>query len=53
MCAPMSPPASPAERVLGLWRTLSPRPFGPSRFMHVFGRLVPYSGEPGARVVPT
>ena len=50
MCAAMSPPASPAERVLGLWRTLSPLPFGPSLFMFVFGRLVPYSGALGARV---
>jgi len=46
----MSPPASPGQRVLALWRSLSPLPFGPSLFMFVFGRMVPYSGALGARV---
>jgi acyl-coenzyme A thioesterase PaaI-like protein len=46
----MSPPSSPGQRVLGLWRTLSPLPFGPELFMHVFGRMVPYSGALRARV---
>jgi len=46
----MTPPASPGQRVLALWRTLSPLPFGPSLFMLVFGRMVPYSGALGARV---
>lgn len=47
----MSAPASPGQRVLALWRSLSPWPFGPSLFMLVFGRMVPYSGALGARVV--
>ena len=42
--------ASPSMRVLALWRSLSPLPFGPSLFMLVFGRMVPYSGTLGARV---
>ncbi|HET9328418.1 MAG TPA: DUF4442 domain-containing protein [Candidatus Eisenbacteria bacterium] len=37
-------------RVLALWRSLSGLPFGPSLFMFVFGRMVPYSGALGARV---
>lgn len=45
-----APPTSPGERVLGLWHTLSPLPFGPALFMFVFGRMVPYSGALGARV---
>jgi acyl-coenzyme A thioesterase PaaI-like protein len=36
--------------VLGLWRSLSPLPFGPWLFMSVFARTVPYSGALGARV---
>ena len=46
----MSQPASPGQRVLALWRTLSPLPFGHSLFMFVFGRTVPYSAALGARV---
>jgi len=46
----MSPAASPGQRVLALWRSLSPLPFGPSLFMLAFGRQVPYSGALGARV---
>lgn len=46
----MPPPRSPGQRVLALWRSLSPLPFGPSLFMLVFGRMVPYSGALGARV---
>ena len=42
--------ASPGARVLALWRSLSQLPFGPSLFMFVFGRRVPYSGALGARV---
>jgi acyl-coenzyme A thioesterase PaaI-like protein len=41
---------SPGQRVLALWRSLSPLPFGSSLFMLVFGRMVPYSGALGARV---
>ena len=47
----MPSPASPGQRVLALWRSLSPLPFGPSLFMFVFGRMVPYSGALGARVL--
>jgi len=46
----MSSTQSPGQRVLALWRSLSPLPFGPSLFMLVFGRQVPYSGALGARV---
>ena len=46
----MSVLPSPGQRVLALWRTLSPLPLGPSLFMLVFGRMVPYSGALGARV---
>jgi acyl-coenzyme A thioesterase PaaI-like protein len=46
----MPSPVSPGQRVLALWRSLSPLPFGPSLFMFVFGRMVPYSGALGARV---
>ena len=46
----MSPPVSPGQRVLALWGSLSPLPFGPSLFMFAFGRSVPYSGALGARV---
>ena len=47
------PPAtpSPGARVLALWRTLSPLPFGRTLFMAAFGRFVPYSGALGARVL--
>ncbi|MCC6349101.1 MAG: DUF4442 domain-containing protein [Candidatus Eisenbacteria bacterium] len=47
----MPPAESPGTRVLALWRTLSPLPFGRALFMFVFGRLVPYSGALGARVI--
>lgn len=46
----MSLPASAGQRVLALWRSLAPLPFGPALFMFVFGRMVPYSGALGARV---
>jgi acyl-coenzyme A thioesterase PaaI-like protein len=42
---------SPGERVLALWRTMAPLPFGRSLFMFVFGRMVPYSGSIGARII--
>lgn len=47
----MSAPASPGARVLSLWRSLAPLPFGRSLFGLVFGRLVPYTGALGARVL--
>lgn len=47
----MPAPASPGTRVLSLWRSLSPLPFGRSLFMFAFGRVAPYSGALGARVV--
>ncbi len=47
----MPPPISPGQRVLGLWRRLSPLPFGRDLFMLAFGRVVPYSGALGARVL--
>lgn len=48
------PPAaasSPGERALSMWRRLSPLPFGRDLFMFAFGRLAPYSGALGARVL--
>jgi acyl-coenzyme A thioesterase PaaI-like protein len=45
------PPISPGQRVLALWRRLSPLPFGRALFMVAFGNQVPYSGALGARVV--
>ena len=47
----MSANASPGPRALALWRKLSPLPFGRELFMFVFGRMVPYSGALGARVL--
>jgi acyl-coenzyme A thioesterase PaaI-like protein len=47
----MPPPIPPGQRVLGLWRRLSPLPFGRDLFMLAFGRVVPYSGALGARVL--
>jgi len=47
----MPPPTSPGQRVMGLWRRLSPLPFGRELFMLAFGRVVPYSGALGARVL--
>jgi acyl-coenzyme A thioesterase PaaI-like protein len=46
-----TPAPSPGERVLSLWRRLSPLPFGGALFMFVFSRIVPYSGALGARVI--
>jgi len=43
--------ASPGQRVLALWRRLAPLPFGGRLFMFAFGRMVPYSGALGARVI--
>lgn len=47
---PAAPP-SPGARVLAMWRRLAPLPFGRALFMAAFGRVVPYSGALGARVL--
>lgn len=47
----MPTPIPPGQRVLSLWRRLSPLPFGRELFMLAFGRVVPYSGALGARVL--
>ncbi len=46
----MPTPIPPGQRVLALWRRLSPLPFGRDLFMLAFGNVVPYSGALGARV---
>jgi acyl-coenzyme A thioesterase PaaI-like protein len=47
----MPNPTPPGQRVLSLWRRLSPLPFGRELFMLAFGNVVPYSGALGARVL--
>lgn len=42
---------SPGERALAQWNRLSGLPFGGALFMMALGRMVPYSGALGARVV--
>lgn len=42
---------SPGEHALAQWRTFSRLPFGAALFMLALGRMVPYSGALGARVV--
>src|SRR5512146_14115 len=41
----------PGERVLELWRACGRLPFGRALFAALFGRMVPYSGSIGARVL--
>ena len=48
----MSHPAeSPGGRILSLWRALSTKPGGTWVFMRILGRMVPYTGALGARVL--
>jgi len=42
---------SPGTRILRLWRRLSPYPGGRWLFARIFGRLVPYSGSVGPRIL--
>jgi acyl-coenzyme A thioesterase PaaI-like protein len=42
---------SPGERALAQWNRLSRLPLGGALFMLALGRMVPYSGALGARVV--
>ena len=42
---------SPGERALAQWNRLSSLPWGGALFMMALGRMVPYSGALGARVV--
>lgn len=41
---------SPGQRLLSLWRNLSPIPGGPWLFAMIFSRMVPYSGSVGPRI---
>ena len=43
--------ASPGPRLLALWRMLHPWPGGRWLFSVIIGRMVPYTGTIGARVV--
>jgi acyl-coenzyme A thioesterase PaaI-like protein len=43
--------ASPGARLLALWRVLSPWPGGRWLFSIILGRMVPYTGTIGPRVV--
>jgi acyl-coenzyme A thioesterase PaaI-like protein len=41
---------SPGQRLLRLWRRLSPLPGGQWLFAQIFSRMVPYSGSVGPRI---
>ena len=43
-------PASPQDRLLGMWRHLAPWPGGRRLFSWILGWIIPYSGTIGARV---
>lgn len=43
-------PASPQDRLLGMWRRLAPFPGGRRLFSWILGWIIPYSGTIGARV---
>ena len=47
----MADSAAPGPRLLALWRRLRPLPGGRGLFARVRGRMVPYTGTLGARVL--
>lgn len=42
--------SAPGQRLLSLWRSLSPWPGGQWLYAMIFGRIVPYSGSVGPRI---
>lgn len=46
-----TPNDAPGDRILSMWRRLSPRPGGRWLFNVLMGRMVPYTGALGARIV--